>query len=373
MDMLSCKSGPWWELNPQRGRANNSIVLERNNITDEEFFDIWERVQESGAGEPGIFWTNDINLGTNPCAEISLNPYQFCNVTEVNASDIQNQSELNARVKAASFLGTIQAAYTDFHYLRPIWEETTKREALIGVGMTGIGSGSVLPLDLTEAANCVMEENARVAGLIGVNVAARTTTIKPSGTTSCVLGSSSGIHSWHNDFYVRRMRVGKNEPLYGYMKTNFPSLIEDCFHKPHLEAVMSFPQKAPAGSILRTESFMDLLERVKRFNVEWVHAGHREGKNYHNVSCTISLKDKEWGKCGRWMWKNREFYTGISVIPYNGGTYVQAPFEDITEEKYEEMMAVIGDDINLSQVIEHDDITDLKGEIACAGGACEIV
>lgn len=372
MDMLSCKSGAWWELNPARGRANNSIVLDRNSITDEEFFDIWERVEESGAGEPGIFWTNDVNLGTNPCAEISLNPFQFCNVTEINASDIVDQADFIARSKAASFLGTIQAGYTDFHYLRSVWEETTKREALIGVGMTGIGSGAVLGLDLRAGADAVVEENHRVADLIGVNHAARTTTIKPSGTTSCVVGSSSGIHAWHNDYYIRRMRVGKNEPLYKYMKDNFPSLVEDCFHKPHLEAVMSFPQHAPEGSILRTESFMDLLERVKRFNIEWVQQGHQEGKNFHNVSCTISLKNKEWGKCGRWMWKNREFYTGISVLPYDGGTYVQAPFTDCTKEEFEELAASLHE-IDLTKVIEFDDNTALTDQAACAGGACEII
>jgi ribonucleoside-diphosphate reductase alpha chain len=373
MDMLSCKSGAWWELNPARGRANNSVVLERHNITDEEFFDVWERIEESGAGEPGVFWTNDKDWGTNPCCEIALNAFQFCNVTEVNASDVIDQDDLNARAKAGAFLGTLQAGYTDFHYLRTEWEETTKREALIGVGMTGIGSGAVLHLNLQEAAQIVKAENIRIADIIGINHAARTTTIKPSGTTSCVVGSASGIHAWHNDYYVRRMRVGKNEPLYTYMKENFPALIEDCFHKPHIEAVMSFPQKAPEGSILRTESFMDLLERVKRFNLDWVHQGHREGKNFHNVSCTISLKQKEWGKCGRWMWKNRDNYTGISVLPYDGGTYIQAPFTDCTKEEYEDMIALLANDIDLSKVVEHDDNTALKDQVACAGGACEIV
>lgn len=190
-------------------------------------------------------------------------------------------------------------------------------------------------------------------------------------TTSCVVGSSSGIHAWHNDYYVRRMRVGKNEPLYRYMKENFPALVEDCFHKPHLEAVMSFPQHSPEGSILRTESFIDLLERVKRFNIDWVQTGHVEGKNFHNVSCTISLRAKEWGKCGRWMWKNREYYAGISVLPYDGGTYVQAPFEDITKEKYEDMVSMLYE-IDLTQVVEHDDNTSLKEQVACAGGACSI-
>lgn len=371
MDMISCKSGSWWELNPQRGRANNSAVLLRSATTQEEFFNLWERVRASGAGEPGIFWTNDLDLGTNPCAEISLVDMQFCNLTEINTSDVDTQEELNARAKAASFLGTLQAGYTDFHYLRQEWEDNTRREALIGVGMTGIGSGKVLPLDLEEAASVVKDENARVAEIIGINPAARTTTVKPSGTSSLTVGSSSGIHAWHAPYYIRRMRVGKNEALYRYMVEQFPELVEDCQFKPHLEAVMSFPQAAPEGSILRTESPLQTLERVKRFNIEWVQAGHRSGKNYHNVSCTISLKDREWDKVGRWMWNNRDHYTGISVLPYDGGTYVQAPFEDIDQERFDIMMKSLHN-IDLSQVVEDDDNTDLVDQVACAGGACAV-
>jgi ribonucleoside-diphosphate reductase alpha chain len=370
MDMMTCKAGAWYELNPQRGRANNSVVLHREQITKEEFFDIWERIQFSGAGEPGIFWTNNYDIFTNPCAEISLKPNQFCNLTEINSSDIESQEDLNERAKAAAFIGTLQAGYTNFHYLREIWKETTEAEALIGVGQTGIASGKVLPLDLEQAAACVLMENERVAKLIGINVAARTTTVKPSGTSSLVLGSASGIHAWHNEFYIRRMRVGKNEALYSYILENFPTLIEDCYFKPHIEAVMSFPQRAPQGAILRTESFMQLLERVKRFNLEWVRAGHREGDNYHNVSCTISLKVGEWHRAGAWMWKNKDFYTGISVLPYNGGTYKQAPFEDCTEEVFNEMVSHLHA-IDLKKVKEVDDNTALTDQAACAGGLCE--
>ena len=245
LDMLSAKSGMWWELNPQRGRANNSVVLHREHTTEEMFFKVWERVKASGAGEPGIFWTNDYDMGSNPCCEIALNPNQYCNLVEVNVSDVETQEELNGRVKAATFIGTLQAGYTDFHYLRNAWKEQTEKEALLGVSMTGIGSGKVLTLDLKEAAALTKVENERVAKIIGINSSARITTVKPAGTTSLVLGSSSGIHAWHNDYYVRRMRVGKNEPLYQYMIDTVPALIEDCAFKPHLEAVMSFPQKAP--------------------------------------------------------------------------------------------------------------------------------
>jgi ribonucleoside-triphosphate reductase len=371
LDMISCKSGDWWELNPQRGRANNSVVLLRNAVTEDQFNALWERIKDSNAGEPGIFWTNSLELGTNPCAEIALNDQQFCNLTETNASDCETQEELNAISRAAAFIGTLQAGYTDFHYLRPQWQENTRREALIGVGMTGIGSGRVLKLDLKEAALEVVKENARVAAIIGVNPAARTTTVKPSGTSSLAVGSSSGIHAWHNDFYIRRMRVGKNEALYGYMSKQFPELIEDCKFKPHLEAVMSFPQQAPVGSILRTESALDTLERVKRFNLEWVQPGHNSGENFHNVSCTISLKPEDWELVRPWMWANRDSYTGISVLPFNGGTYVQAPFEDCTEEVFNEMAKHLHK-INLTKVIEIDDNTSLTDQAACGGNGCAI-
>jgi ribonucleoside-diphosphate reductase alpha chain len=362
---------PWYYFEQQRGRANNSVVLVRGEVTEQEFKDIWQKVIDSKAGEPGVYWTNDPDWGTNPCVEIGLRPNQFCNLTEINASDVVDQADLNARARAGSFIGTLQAGYTDFHYLRPIWKENTEKDALIGVSMTGIGSGRVFPLDLKEAANVVKEENKRVAEIIGINPAARTTAVKPAGTTSLVVGSASGIHAWHNDYYIRRMRVGKNEALYDYMVKNIPALIEDCKFKPNIEAVMSFPQKAPEGAILRNENFMDLLERVKRFNIEWVGEGHVDGNNNHNVSCTISLKDDEWWKCAAWMWENRNHYNGISVLPYDGGTYVQAPFEDCTKEKFDEMVVHLKA-IDLHQVVENDDHTAAKDQAACAGGACEV-
>lgn len=371
LDVMSCKSGSWWELNPQRGRANNSVVLERGKVTEEQFMSIWKRVRASGCGEPGFFWTNDINIGTNPCCEISLRSMQFCNLTEVNVSDVTTQEELNARCKAASFLGTLQAGYTNFHYLRPQWIENTEKDALIGVGMTGIGSGKILPLDLVQAAEVVKVENERVAKCLGINVASRCTTVKPSGTSSLTVGSSSGIHAWHNDYYIRRMRVGKNEALYRYMSNNFPSLIEDCVFKPHLEAVMMFPQKAPEGAIYRTEPAINLLKRVRRFNQEWVHAGYREGANHHNVSCTISIRDEEWDMVGEWMWNNKKYYTGISVLPYDTGTYPQQPFSDCTKEEFEKLATHLFD-INLDDVKEEEDNTNLTDQVACAGGACEL-
>jgi len=370
-EMISCKSGDWWETNPQRGRANNSAVLMRHKITKKFFMDLWKRVELSGAGEPGIYFNNDKDWGTNPCCEIALRPYQFCNLCEVNASDIESQEDLNNRVKSAAFIGTLQAGYTDFHYLRDVWKETTEKDALIGVSMTGIGSGTVLGYDMKKAAQIVKRENARLAKVIGINSAARCTTVKPAGTTSLALGTSSGIHAWHNDYYVRRIRVGKNESMYKYLVENHPLLVEDEFFRPHDTAVISIPQKAPEGSILRTESPFQLLERIKKVATEWVAPGHRKGSNTHNVSATVSLKPEEWETAGEWMWDNRKHYNGLSVLPYDGGTYTQAPFEDIDEGTYINKLQHLTD-INLENVIETEDNTDLSGELACAGGACEI-
>ena len=370
-EMISCKAGNWWELNPQRGRANNSAVLMRHKVTKEFFLDVWKRVELSGAGEPGIYFSNDKDWGTNPCCEIALRPFQFCNLCEVNASDIESQEDLNERVKGAAFIGTLQAGYTDFHYLREEWRETTEKDALIGVSMTGIGSGTVLGYDMTKSASLVKKENTRVAKLIGINPAARCTTVKPAGTTSLTLGTSSGIHAWHNDYYVRRVRVGKNEAIYTYLAINHPELVEDEVFRPHDTAVISVPQKAPEGSILRHESPFDLLERIKKVAQEWIKPGHRTGQNTHNVSATVSLKEEDWELAGEWMWENREHYNGLSVLPYNGGTYQQAPFEDCDEETYWELMKSLSN-IDLSKIVELTDNTDLSGELACAGGACEV-
>jgi ribonucleoside-diphosphate reductase alpha chain len=371
-DMIACKSGPWWELNPQRGRANNSAALLRNKITKEFFLDLWKKIEASGSGEPGIYFTNDKDWCTNPCCEIALRPFQFCNLTEVNVSDVISQEDLNERVTNAAFVGTLQAGYTDFHYLRPIWQRTTEKDALVGIGLTGIGSGKAQKFDLKEAAECAKVENERVAGLLGINSAARVTTIKPAGTSSLALGCSSGIHAWHNDYYIRRIRVGKNEAIYTYLYINHPELVEDEYFRPHDTAVISIPQKSPEGSLLRHESAFDLLERVKWFYNNWIKPGHRTGQNTHNISATVSIKQDEWQGVGEWMWDNRNCYNGLSVLPYDGGTYIQAPFEDCTKEKYEEMMHHLHK-VDLSKIVEIEDNTDQKGELACAGGNCTIV
>jgi len=371
MEMISCKAGSWWENNPQRGRANNSAVLLRHRVTKDFFMELWERIKSSGSGEPGIYFNNDKDWGTNPCCEIALRPFQFCNLTEVNASNITDQADLEGRVSAASFLGTLQAGYTDFHYLREVWRKNTEKDALLGVSMTGIASNTVEHLDLEMAAFEVKKENERVSKEIGINPASRTTCVKPAGTTSLVLGTSSGIHAWHDNFYIRRVRVGKNEAIYGYLANHHPELVEDEYFNPHEQAVISVPQQAPINAITRHESVFDLLERVKNFSIRWVRAGHIDGLNTHNVSATISIKENEWEDVSNWMWLNRHYYNGLSVLPYDGGTYKQAPFETCDEETFNALTKTLIT-VDLSKIEELQDDTDLSGEIACAGGLCEI-
>ena len=371
-EMLTCKFGNWWENSPQRGRANNSAVVMRHKITEDEFMKLWEKVEASNAGEPGFLFSNDKDYGTNPCAEIALRPYQFCNLCEINATDVVDQDDFNARSKAAAFIGTLQASYTDFHYLRDIWKKTTERDALLGVGITGIASGKLDKLNLKTAAKIAKEENIRVAALIGINKAARVTTVKPSGTSSLVLGCSSGIHAWHDNHYIRRIRVGKNEAIYTYLSIYHPELVEDDIFKPTQQAVISVPQTSPESAITRAESTFDLLERTKRFNLEWVRAGHRKGENYNNVSCTINVKQGEWTQVGQWVWNNRDTYNAMSFLPEDLGTYKQAPFESITEEQFVELSKTLHT-IDLRNVVEMADNTNLVDQAACTGGAsCEV-
>jgi ribonucleoside-diphosphate reductase alpha chain len=370
-EMITCKYGNWWELNEQRGRANNSAVLERESVGQEEFNSLWKRIEASGSGEPGIYWTNNKDWGTNPCCEIGLRPYQFCNLCEVNVSDVVDQTDLNDRVAVAAFFGTLQAGFTDFHYLRDIWKQTTQKDALLGIGMTGIGSGEILKYDLDIAANTAKTVNISTSAILGTNEAARITCIKPSGTTSLVLGTASGIHAWHAPYYLRTMRFNKNEDVAAYLMVNHPELCEDDVLRPNDTVCVRIPVKAPEGSIFRTETAIDTLERVKKFSQEWIKPGHIKGDNTHNVSATISIQDGEWPNVGEWMWQNREVYNGLSVLPYSDHTYVQAPFEDITEEEYNKRISTLHS-VDLTKVMEIDDNVEFGQTNACAGGSCSI-
>lgn len=370
-DMLTSKSGDWYVNYLYRARANNSAVLLRGEVSEQEFYDLMKRVEESGCGEPGVYWTNDLDWGTNPCVEIALRPYQMCNLTEINAGAITDQESYNEVSKAASFLGTLQASYTDFHYLNPKWKKSCEKDALLGVSMTGIASGTLDKLNIKEASQCAVVENVRVAKLLGINPSARITAVKPAGTTSLVLGTSSGIHAWHAPYYIRRMRAGKDEELAKYMANVVPELVEQDVTNDK-QVVLSFPQKAPDGAVTRDESMLSFLERVKQVSVDWVATGHRRGVNKHNVSCTVSVKDNEWGELSKWMWDNQQHYNGISVLPFFGAiAYPQMPFEDITKEQYEQLLPHLNK-IDINQVYEiNGDAVNLASELACAGGVCE--
>jgi ribonucleoside-diphosphate reductase alpha chain len=370
-DMLSCKSNNWWELNPHFARANNSAVIVNSRIQKEEFFNIWEKIKNSGAGEPGVYFTNDPEYGTNPCVETSLRPHTFCNLVEINGSNIESQEDFNQRAKDAAFINTLQASYTDFYYLRDIWKKNTEKDALIGAGITGIGSGSLDNLDKKEAAKIILKENERVAKLIGINKAARTTVVKPAGTSSLVLGCSSGIHAYHDEYYVRTLRVGKNEAIYSYLSDNYSELLEDELFRPHDTAIISIPQKAPENAHLRSEDAITLLNRVKEYNLDWVRTGHRKGVNYHNVSATISVKDEEWEKVGDWMWENKNTYHGLSILPFSDHSYKQAPFQSCTEEKYNELLNNLKE-IDLTKVIEEVDDVQFGDTVACGADGCEV-
>ena len=356
---------------PIRNDTNNSVVLPRETTTRNQFFNLWNKIEVSGSGEPGFYFTNDLDWGTNPCCEIALRPFQFCNLCEVNVSDISDQEDLNERAKAAAFLGTLQAGFSNFHYLREVWKKTTEEDALIGVGMTGIASNKIANYDLLETAEAVKKMNLKTSAQINIEFAARNTTIKPSGTTSLVLGTSSGIHAWHNDYYLRRVRIGKNEALYQYLAICHPELLEDDMLNSK-QAIICIPQAAPAGSILRSEDVMDLLHRIKKFNTEWVRNGFRRGNNANNVSATVSILDGDWKRVGDWMWDNKASYNGLSVLPFDNGNYKQAPFEDLTKEQFEILEESLKT-IDLTRVFEDEDETDHKAEAACAGGACAIV
>jgi ribonucleoside-diphosphate reductase alpha chain len=292
-------------------------------------------------------------------------------MVEINMSNILNQEDLNSRARAASYLATLQASYTDFHYLRDIWRKNTEKDALLGVSMTGIASKSNLELNYQEASSIVIEQNKVLAEILNINPAARTTAVKPAGTTSLVLGTSSGIHAWHNDYYLRRMRVNKNEALYQYLAIYHPELIEDEYFSPNTTAVITVPQKAPEGAITRHESTIDALERVKLISKDWVKTGHIKGQNTHNVSCTVSVRNNEWKIVGEWMWVNKDYYNGLSVLPYDGGTYKQMPFSDCTKEEFEKLMLSLKN-VDLTKVIEIQDNTKLNDQLACSGNNCEI-
>jgi len=373
-DMLNCKTGEWWKENVQRARSNNSAVAHRDYFDESDFWNLWERISTSPSGDPGIVWTSNLECGFNPCVEAALNPNTFCNLVEINAANINTQFELNHRSRMAARIATIQSSYTDFHYLRQVWKNNTERDSLIGVSMTGIVGGNVLNLDMREAALIVREENARMAKLLGIRKAARTTMVKPAGTTSLLLGGvSNGIHAYHNDYYFKRITVSNEEPIYKYLKENLPEILEPSKEKgkEDSESFIVMPMKAPEGAITRDEGSISQLERIRKVYREWIIPGHRRGVNTNNISATISVKSHEWDEVGTWLLHNKMDYQAVSVLPYFGGDHPQLPLEDIDKQQYDVQLSKLKD-LDLSKIVEAVDSTDLQGEGACVGGACAL-
>lgn len=370
--MLKSKHGDWWVSTPYRARANNSAVLPRGEVSKDEFKYIYDMCIDSNAGEPGFFWTNNADMGTNPCAEIGLNSNQFCNLTTTNLNGIKNKKDFLDRIHASALIGTLQASYTDFPYLDQSWKLTTEREALIGCSFTGIADAKQLrATDLREAAKLVLEVNDKYARKLGINPAARCTTVKPEGTSSCVMGSSSGVHARHSEYYLRRVRMNKDDSLAIYLANTVPELVEKDVMS-NTGVVVTIPQISPEGAITRgKETASSLFKRTMLYYNNWVTQGHRTGDNTHNVSVTISYKKDETETLFTELWENRTKYAAVSLLPFDDSVYQQAPFEECSKEVYEQKTKLVKD-IDLTEVLELQDNTDRIKVLSCVGGLCEI-
>ena len=378
MQMITAKTGQWEINHPYRSNSNNSVVLERCKTTEKQFSDIFDHMQHSGYGEPGFFWVNDKNIGTNPCGEISLDSNSFCNLCEINLAVVRTQEELNETARAAAIIATIQASYTNFDYLSIEWEEVTKAASQIGVSLTGIcDNPDYKSLNYKEAAQIVIETNIRIARELNINPSVRSTTVKPSGNASVVLRCSSGIHARHDHFYLRRLSLKKVDPIYVYLMQHNSSLVEQ-HHSSNDDAYIVVPMKSPDNAIVRnSETEIEFLERIKFFHEEWIMPGHVDGANTNNISATVSIHDNAWDSVKNWMWENRNSYNGISCINYDLGHYKQTPYESITEEDYNDRLEKFNEllalhHIDLTEIIEDKDYTMPLATAGCDGEKCEL-
>lgn len=369
-EMLFSKSGDWSIENGQRARANISAVLDRRKLDKKTFNKVFDALQYSESGEPGFFFTNDPDWGVNPCGEIGLQAFGMCNLVEVNIGDDISNQEFLDRCRAASFIGTLQAGYTDFHYLRPKWRERAVADALVGISLTGIASGNYRDLDLAHGALVARRENERVADKIGIRPAKRLTTVKPSGTASLVLGTSSGVHPYWARYQIRNIEVSTIEPLYRFLLAKAPQWVR-LKRGESATALFSVPLKNPENGAYRDETALEALERIRYIQEHWISPGHFVGLNKNNVSATVSVRDSEWAEVREWMWTYRHTFSGLTLFPYWGGSHPDAPNVEITKEEYEELIKDFPD-LDLTEIDETEDLTNLTGEISCGGGACEL-
>jgi ribonucleoside-diphosphate reductase alpha chain len=376
-EMMLAKAGAWWERNSQRARANNSAVLIRGKSNYVHFRDTLRACIGSNSGEPGIFWTSDKDYGTNPCAEISLQSQGLCNLTEINAAVCETEFDFTQAAYYATVLGTFQAALTNFHYVSPRWKQVAEQEALLGVSITGQAQNweNLKSWGIADTADMTKLWNYELASQLGINPAARITTTKPSGTTSTVLGTTAGIHGAYAPHYLRRVRIAQEDPLSQYLASNLPSeLIEVDQFQPSLNCI-ALPIKMD-GIVASQETCVEQLERAKYIQKNWIKPGHNRGPNTHNVSLTCYYRagTRDEVELDVWMWNNRDCYAGISLLPLDTNTYIQAPYEAIDEAKYEELNAkVLACDLDLSAVQyeqKHDTRSQTSG---CEGDKCSIL
>ena len=375
------KAGPWWETAPHRALANNSAVY-AETPTVGKFMEEWLSLYNSHSGERGIFNREaakktvakfghrdpDFEFGTNPCSEIILRPYQFCNLSEVVVRFEDTEETLLEKVKLAAILGTIQSTFTKFPYLRKVWQKNTEDERLLGVSLTGIYDNPLLTTQgpklnelLNKLRDAARETNREWAEALGIPPSAAITCVKPSGTVSQLTDSASGIHPRHSPYYIRRVRGDKKDPLTQFLvASGVPA--EDCVYKPNQTIVFSFPQRAPSGLTRADVTPISHLGLWLTYQREWCE---------HKPSVTISVEEKDWPSVGAWTWENFDEISGVSYLPYDGGTYRQAPYEECTEEEYEALKAKMPV-INWSDFKEVTDNVEGAQMLACVAGVCEI-
>jgi ribonucleoside-diphosphate reductase alpha chain len=384
--MRHAKSGNWWEGQGQRALANNSVAYtEKPDM--ETFMREWLSLVESKSGERGIFSrpaskkqaakggrrNPDFEFGTNPCSEIILRPYQFCNLTEVVVRATDTLEDLERKVKLATILGTIQSTYTHFPYLRKVWQKNTEEERLLGVSLTGIMDNKLLGptnagLDKTlkRMKDVAVATNAEWAERLGIPASAAITCVKPSGTVSQLVDSASGIHARHSAYYIRTVRGDNKDPLTQFMKDQgIPN--EPCVMKPETTTVFSFPQKSPEGAITRND--MTAIEQLSlwlTYQRNWCE---------HKPSVTITVRDHEWMEVGAWVYKHFDEVSGVSFLPHSDHTYQQAPYQEVSEREYLDALALMPERIDWTKLsdYEKEDMTKSSQTFACSSGVCEIV
>ena len=381
--MRHAKTGQWWEQNPQRALANNSAVYTAKPDVG-QFMDEWTSLYHSHSGERGIFnreaainqakkngrRDTDFEFGTNPCSEIILRPYQFCNLSEVVVREGDSIYDLERKVELATLLGTYQSTMTHFPYLRKIWQRNTEAERLLGVSLTGILDNKMMGETIEQTKTLLerlkdvaVDTNLQLSTSLNIPHSTAITCVKPSGTVSQLVDSASGIHARHSSYYVRRVRGDKKDPLSTFMtEQGIPS--EDCVLRPESTTVFSFPKKSPKSATLREDlTATEHLDLWMMYQKHWCE---------HKPSVTISVNEDEWPEVGAWCWQNFDDISGVSFLPYDGGTYKQAPYEECSKEEYLELLHKMPKNIDWDSLIEDDDNVEGAQTLACTAGACEI-